>query len=347
MARERTNIYAIAQEAGVSASTVSRVLTGNARVSKEKRERVEAAIRKFSYRPNALAQGLSTAKTSTMGALFADISNPFYATVARQCERIAYERGYMLLMLSSQSDVELEKKQLEKMYEQRPEAILIVGGLIDQTRKAGDYADMINRIGSVIPVVSTGRLAGADNPQVCIDEEGSMELAMNHLISLGHRKIALLGGWKYVKSTLDKRKRYREMLTSQGIEVREDWIRDSKGYDDESGYQSMKEILRQDELPTAIIAINDSTAAGVLRAIYEAGLRCPEDFSVIAFDNTFISRALTPGVTAVGCDYGEFATAMVDTAIRAAEGAEVPRTTVVPVRLIQRESCRRISTRRF
>ncbi len=341
MARERTNIYEIAREAGVSVSTVSRVLTGNARVSAEKRERVEEAIRRFSYRPNALAQGLSTARTSLLGALFADISGPFYATIAMHCGRAAYERGYMLLMLSPQSDGEMEKKQLEKLYEQNPEAILLVGGLSDRVTGSEEYVEMINRINATVPIISTGKLPGADNAQVCLDESGSMELAMNRLLSLGHRKIALIGGWKDAKSTLEKRIRYRTMLSLAGIPYREDYVYESEGYDDISGYRCMKELLKKEDLPTAVIAINDHTASGILRAIYEAGMHVPEDISLISFDNTYMSNALTPPVTSVGCDYALFGRTLVDTAVRAAAGESVPPVQTVPVTLTERKSCRR------
>ena len=344
MAREQANIYEIAKAAGVSVSTVSRVLTGNARVSAEKREKVEAAIRKFDYRPNALAQGLSTAKTNTIGALFADIASPFYGTMAKQCEKAADERGYMLLMLSSRSDVELEKRQLEKMFEQRPEAILIVGGLIDHTTGTEEYVELINRISRSIPVVSSGKLPGADNAQVCLDESGSMELAMDHLLALGHRRIALIGGWRNAKSTLEKRIRYRTILAREGIEYRESYVFESAGYDDESGYTCMKELLGVRPQPTAIIAINDYTAAGVLRAIHEAGKRVPEDYSLVSFDNTYISRALTPTVTSVGCDYAKFGEVMVETALKAAAGEPVPETQMIPVSLTERNSCRRVDT---
>ena len=342
MARDQANIYEIAEAAGVSVSTVSRVLTGNARVSDEKRRKVEAAIRQFDYRPNALAQGLSTAKTNIIGALFADIASPFYSTVARQCEKAANEQGYMLLMLSSESDVELEKRQLDKMAEQRPEAIIIVGGLIDHITGTEEYVGLINRISRNIPIVSTGKLPGADNAQVCLDESGSMEQALEYLLSLGHRRIALIGGWKNAKSTVEKRIRYRTILAREGIEFRDDYVFESTAYDDISGYSCMKELLKVDPQPTAVIAINDYTAAGVLRAIYEAGKRVPEDLSLVSFDNTYISSVLTPSVTSVGCNYEEFGRTMVETALRAAAGETVPDTQVIPVRMTVRHSCRQV-----
>lgn len=115
MAKERANIYTIAKEAGVSPATVSRVLTNNARVSKEKREKVQSVIQKYGYTPNALAQGLSNSKTRSIGLMIADIYSPFYSAVATECEKAADKAGYLLLMLTSLGDPELEKKTVNEV----------------------------------------------------------------------------------------------------------------------------------------------------------------------------------------------------------------------------------------
>lgn len=342
MLRERANIYMIAKEAGVSPATVSRVLTNNARVSAEKRERVEAVIQKYGYMPNALAQGLSTAKTHTIGLLIADISSPFYAAVAAECERVAQSRGYMLLIFSSLSDTTLEMQQLRKLYEQQVDAILIVGGYIDHVVVDEEYVELVNRIVANIPIISTGKPTGAECGFVTLDEAGSMEIAMEYLMDLGHRRIALVGGRKDAKSTLEKRLRYRRMLRQKEIEYREDYVYETIDYANESGYVGMKQLLGLKERPTAVIAINDFTASGVIRAIHEAGLRIPEDISVIAFDNTYLSVAMTPQLTSVGCNYAELASALVDTAIEATISRQIPEDYVVPVSLTERDSCGKV-----
>ena len=339
MAKERVNIYTIAREAGVSAATVSRVMTNNAKVSREKRERVEAVIRKYGYAPNALAQGLSTAKTHTIGLMIADISSPFYTTLATACEKAANQSGYMLMILSSLGDYELEKRQLVKMYEQQVDAIVVIGGRIDHVSADEEYVELLNRLASTTPVIATGRLPGADTKQVCLDEERCMDLVMEHLIGLGHQRIAMIGGRRKAKSTFEKRMRYRAMLRENGIGGREEYILETEDYGNESGYARMKQLIRSGgELPTAVVAINDYTASGIIRALHEAGIRVPEDIAVTAFDDTYLSSAVTPPLTSAGCDYTEFGRILINTAIRASNEEEVPEKQVIPVHLTIRES---------
>ena len=342
MAKERANIYTIAKEAGVSPATVSRVLTNNARVSEEKREKVRAVIQKYGYTPNALAQGLSNSKTKSIGLMISDISSPFYATVATECEKIADKAGYLMLMLTSLGDLELEKKQLMKLYEQQVDAIIIVGGLIDRITIDEEYVEQLNHILESTPIIATNRPAGVRNCKVHLDEGGSMDLAMDYLFHLGHEKIATIGGLKEARSTLEKRMRYRTMLRQKGLVYREDYVFDSEDYSNESGYQCMKELLKNPDRPTAVVAINDFTAAGVLRAIHDTGLRVPQDISVVAFDNTYLSSALTPTLTSVGANYTEFAKHLVDAAIRASENETCPEDYLVPVGISVRDSCAQV-----
>lgn len=341
MAKDRANIYTIAEEAGVSPSTVSRVMSNAARVSAEKRKRVEAAIRKYDYKPNALAQGLSTSRTKMIGIVVAHIENVFYSKMAAECERVANERGYMLMMLSSLSDFELEKRQIQKLYEQCVDAIIILGGNVDQVVADEEYVEIINRISEIIPVVATGRPQGVNCYKIGMDEGYAMELAMNYLVDLGHKEIAAMGGCKTVKSTLDKRIRYRSLIREHGLEYREEYLVETENYNFDSGYNSMKELLKK-SLPSAVICINDFFACGVMKAIGEAGLKIPEDISIIGFDNTILSSILIPDLTGVACDYEDFSKKLVETAIGAAERREMPKEQITDVSLIIRSSCRMI-----
>ena len=310
MAKERANIYTIAKEAGVSPATVSRVLTNNARVSKEKREKVQSVIQKYGYTPNALAQGLSNSKTRSIGLMIADIYSPFYSAVATECEKAADKAGYLLLMLTSLGDPELEKKQLMKLYEQQVDAIIVVGGVIDRISVDEEYVEQLNHILESTPIIATNRPVGVRNCKIHLDEGGSMDLAMDYLFSLGHEKIAIIGGRKDAKSTLEKRMRYRTMIRQRGIVYREDYVFDSIDYSNDSGYNCTKE-----------------------------GLRVPQDISVVAFDNTYLSGALTPALTSVGANYTEFAKHLVEAAIRASENETCPEDYMVPVGISVRDSC--------
>ncbi|WP_167954934.1 LacI family DNA-binding transcriptional regulator [Anaerosporobacter faecicola] len=335
-------IYDVAKEANVSVATVSRVLTHNARVSAEKKKRVEQAIDKYNYHPNALARGLSETKSKTIGIIISDVRNPFYASLFVECESKAYEMGYMLLLCNSLGNNQLEDMHLEKLVSQRVDAIIQIGGRVDELVACPEYVDHINRIANTTPVVITGRLEGADCYQVNIDEASAMECIMEYLIELGHTKIAFLGGRMDVKGTVDKRSKYRQMLMRYGLPYRSEYVLDSEFYDNADGYLCMQKILQLSERPTAIIAINDFTASGIMKSIAENNMNVPEDFSLASFDNTFLTDVMIPQLTSVGYDYQKFGDEIMNVAIQAINSEPVPQITIVNPKLVVRNSCRRI-----
>ena len=341
MEKETISIYTIAKEAGVSPATVSRVLNGSARVSEEKRARVLALIEKYSFTPNALARGLSSVETKVIGLMVSDIRNPFYATMVVECEKAASEKGYLMMLCNSLGSNEMELTYLEKFNSQRVDAVIQIGGKVDELVSDTGYVQSVNKVASSMPVLITGKLDGADCYQVNIDEGQAMELLISFLIENGHRDIALLGGRDNVKSTVDKRLRYRQMLWKYGIPVREEYIIDGDSYDIESGSEAMRQFMREDHpMPSVVIAINDFTAVGVVRTLREAGYRIPEEISVVSFDNTYIAETCMPRLTCVGYDYRMFGRLLVDTAVCAIHGEEPPRVQMVKSRLVIRDSCK-------
>lgn len=341
--RKQVTIYDIAKEAGVSVSTVSRVLTKNANVSTQKREKVEHLIEKYDYKPNALARGLSETKSNVIGIIASDIRNPFYASLFVECEKAANEYGYRVVLCNSLNRKELEDIQLENLESQRVEAIVQMGGRVDELISDSQYVERVNRIANKIPVIITGKLDGADCYQVNLDEGRAVEIMLEYLISNGHEDIALVGGDKDVKGTLDKRCRYKQVLSRYGISYREDYIVEGKNYDDSGGYNGMQQLFKVDKLPTAIMAINDFTAVGIIRAITQKGLTIPGDFSVTSFDNTFLSDLTIPRLTGIDYDYESFGQKIIEVAIGAIKGENVPRVTLIESRLEIKESCRKIS----
>lgn len=339
MGKERTNIYEIAKAAGVSTATVSRVMTNSAHVSEEKRRKVEEAIRRYGYRPNALAQGLSANRTKTIGLLVADISSSFYENVTVACERAADQQDYTLLIMSSLGNDELGRRQIFRMYGQNVDALVLIGGSLDSVTANEEFIEQINHMCRVMPVISSGKPAGAENLKVALDEAGSMDIAMNHLLELGHTKIAMIGGRKGANSTLEKRIRYRTALANHGIAWREDYLLETEHYTNPEGYRAMKKLLKNPDRPTAVVAINDACATGILRAALEEGLEIPRDLSLISFDNTYLSEMVTPQITSIGCNYDEYGRVLIGTAVKAAAGEKVPPVQMVPVSMTERGSC--------
>jgi len=331
-------IYDIASEAGVSPSTVSRVLTKRTSVSPAKREAVEQLIRKYKFRPNAMARNLINTKTKILGIMVADIRNPYYAALAVECEKAANKQGYTVLLCNALDDRKLEDSNLEKLYEQRVGAIIQIGCRADDLISDPDYVAHVNRISRTIPFIITGKLDGADCYRLNIDDVEGMKIIVEYLISLGHREIALVGGDKKVKSTYDKWQQYIYLMGKNDLVFREEYVQEGN-YTEEGGYSCMNRLLNLKIIPSAIIAVNDYTAVGVMRAAAEKGLFVPDDISIISFDNTFLSEIVTPKLTTMDYDYPLFGESLIDIAISAVQNEPVPREQFITPKLVIRKSC--------
>ena len=342
--KKAVTIYDIAKEAGVSVSTVSRVLTNNAKVSKTKKEKVEKIIEKYDYMPSALARGLSETKSKVIGIICPDIRNPFYATLFVECEKAAMKYGYRVLLCNSLNQNDMEDLHLENLLGQRVDAIIQSGGRVDELISDSNYVDKVNRLANKIPVIITGKLDGGDCYCVNVDEGKSMEIIMEYLISRGHRDIALIGGRKDVKSTVDKYFKYKQILKRYGIEYRSEYVIDTFDYNEKGGYLGMQQLFKASKLPSVVIAINDFTAVGIIRAITEHNLIVPDDISVVSFDNTYLSDITIPRLTGVGCNYEDFGKMIIEVAIGAIKGEDVLPINVVNTQLFEKESCKCIAS---
>lgn len=338
--KKSVTIYDIAKEAGVSVSTVSRVLTKNAKVSKDKQERVEKLIKKYDFVPNALARGLSETKSNVIGIISSDIRNPFYATLFVECEKAANELGYRVVLCNSLDKNELEDMHIENLQSQRVDAIVQIGGRVDELVSDSKYVERVNWVAKKIPVVITGKLEGADCYQVNLDHANAMEMLMEYLISIGHKDIALVGGRNDVIGTVEKRSSYKKMLNKYDIEYRDEYVVEGVKYDDKCGYKGMKQLFKAGKLPSAVIAINDFTAVGVIRAVMEKGLSVPGDISVTSFDNTYISDFTIPRLTGIGYNYEQFGRKIIEVTVSAIKGEEIPRTSLIKTELVLKESCK-------
>ncbi len=343
MEKERLNtaktitIYDIAEEAGVSASTVSRVLNGSASVRKEKRDRVNKIISKYNFKPNALAKGLSDTTTKNIGIIAADVRNPYYSALFVECEKAAEQAGYSVSLANSLGENEREKNQLDLLTQQKVEAIIQMGGRVDDLITDDSYAAKVRDICKTTPVIVTGKLDKTPVHSVVIDESEAMNLVMEHLIGLGHKKIALVAGEMKVASTYYKYQRYQENLRKHGIAEKGEYVVNGY-YDPETGYNATNKILELEDRPTAIIAINDFAASGAVRSIIEHGLRIPEDISIVSFDNTYIAELTVPKLTSVDYDYESYGKKLIETAIAVANGEEVDKVQMINPRLIIRQS---------
>ncbi|MBP2077306.1 catabolite control protein A [Oceanobacillus polygoni] len=285
-------IYDVAREANVSMATVSRVVNGNPNVKPTTRKKVLATIERLGYRPNAVARGLASKKTTTVGAIIPDISNIFFSELARGIEDIATMYKYNIILSSSDQNKDKELQLINTMLEKQVDGILFMGGSIDD-----DHIQQFKT--SSVPVVLAATHDPADKiPSINIDYELAAYEATTHLIENGHKHPAL------VASNLDfgvntlKYNGYLRALKDASIELNEEFI--YKGaYAYQTGLEAVEYFANLDEKPTAIFVTYDELALGVIHGAQDRGLNVPNDLEVFGFDNTRLSTMVRPTLTTV------------------------------------------------
>ncbi len=269
----------IAAKVGVHPSTISRVLSGkydNFAVSEETRELILKTVEQYQYVPNEMARGLRLKKTHTIGIVIPDILNPFFAGIARSIEIACENRKYSFIICSTDEVQEKETKLIELLKSKRMDGLLIVPvqDRIDQFKelKAENY-----------PFVLIERCFDDLNTNAVVTEnESEAYQAVEHLIKLGHRRIAFISGRRSTYEIKRREKGYRAALTAYGLPVQEQLIV-GNGFAAEDGYHATLEILQLPEKPTAFLVSANVILVGVLEAIFELGLIVPDDISVVGF----------------------------------------------------------------
>lgn len=232
----------------------------------------------------------------------------------------------------------LEEELLERFVEQRVDAIILLGGHVDEQISDMKYAEVVNHVMATTPVIITGKLDGTQCNAVRIDSMRSMELVMEHLFALHHERIAIVGGRMDVLATYEKVLRCKQFFKEKGMEFDDSLVEDNGAYNFQSGYSQMNQLFARGANPTAVIAINDFAAMGIMKSIHEHGLKIPQDISVVSYDNTYLAETINPKLTSVDYNYEEYGKTLVDTAISLIEGKPVQRIQMVEPLLVVRES---------
>lgn len=287
-------IKEVAKAADVSVGTVSNVLSGASKVSSANRERVVKAIRALDYYPNHAARSLKTRQTQLLGMVISDITNPYFPLVARGAEDAALEHGYLLIASNTDHQVEREKRVLTVLRNRRVDGILLV------VAPNGDDSSHIKEItGSGTAIVCLDRIpAGLKLSSVTVDAIHGTEMCIRHLISMGHRSIAIITGNMQLQNAIDRLQGYRNALREAELPVEESLI--LKGdFKFTSGYLLTKELMLGPKRPTALFVSNGVMGLGSLKALKEMSIRCPEDLALAVFDELPGAGSFSPEVTAV------------------------------------------------
>lgn len=349
----RPTLKDVAERAGVSTATVARVLHNNGYVAEETRHLVEAVVKETGYQINAVAQGLRTQRTYTLGHVLLSIApNPFFAGVARGVEQEAARHGCGVVLYTTQGDPEQERRGVEVMIRRRVDAIIFTKitneANVEMARNAG------------IPVVQVERVSTVPAHSVTADNYIGSFAAAQHLIELGHRRIAFMGvdpfsetpasnadstpaGTTRRSLQAERFSGYSDALSTHEINMPAELV-DLGGtyYDLEWARTSMRRLLSLPPVvrPTAVFATCDMLAAGALQEIHACGLRVPDDVSVVGYDDTYASH-LTPALTTVRQpmeQMGEAAARLAIEALRSDPDAAAPRTERLETHLVIRDS---------
>ena len=341
--KSNITITQIAQESGVSVATVSRFLNGKVPVSADKKARIEAVVKKYDFTPNALARGLISKRTMTLGVILPDITNPYFATIFQEVQRCAAEEGYSVYLCNTRfhhgdSPID-ETGYFRMMMDKKVDGILIIGGQLDMVEPNPAYKEALNKLAASIPVVAAGRaIPGVD----CIfldSENGSgVVTAYNYLASLGHKHIAFAGGQPGVTITETRLEAYKKAAASSGSAVQEDLISLSDYYLPD-GYQAAEALLTRETPFTAVIAMNDNVALGAIRAFADHGLSVPRDVALISCDRFYFADYTMPRLTSIHHHSRRWGQMVVRTLIQSIQGSTENDRITFPPELIIGESC--------
>jgi DNA-binding LacI/PurR family transcriptional regulator len=290
--RKPPTIKDVALKANVSVQTVSAVVNGKPGITEETSARVRAAIQELGYRPFGIARSLRTGQTRTIALIVSDIANPFFATIASTAEDYAHRSGYSLILYNTHDDSNRENSYLEKAAQNWVDGVLFVA-----TQDRVTSLDVLNAID--IPYVALDRIPEEyKGPSITLDNVLASRMGTEHLLDLGHVDIVHISGPLHLRLARERLKGYQDAMEAHGQQPvslgdeRSNWR-----YDE--GYRVMQQILALPTRPTAIVAANDRMAIGAMRAIFDAGLRVPDDISVVGVDDLPVTAYTVPSLTTI------------------------------------------------
>jgi DNA-binding LacI/PurR family transcriptional regulator len=331
---ERLDIRTIARLANVSIATVSRTINNVATVNQKMAQNVWDVIERLDYVPNTQARALVSGRSRLFGLIISEITNPFFPELIQGFEDIAVEHGYEILVSSTNYDPKRMSHCIRRMLERKVEGVAIMTfgieePLLDQLAKRK------------VPLVFVD--VGPDRPGISVlkvDYQHGIRQAVQHLVELGHRRIAFISGPVRLHSAQSRLVAFTKSMQECGIATEPEWIIQGD-HTLEGGVAAMEKLLASEELPTAVVCSNDMTAIGVLHKLYRAGLRAPDDISVIGFDDIHLAQVTMPPLTTIQMSRFALAKAAV-TALRAqVEESQQPAGKLefdIPTELVMRES---------
>lgn len=330
--QEKKTIKEIAEEAGVSTATVSRVLNNPERVKPQRREAVLKVIERHDYVSHGMAGALAGARSMTIGLVIPTITNSIYAASTQAIQRVAQRESYGVLLGVSDFAPDEERRMIRHLIERRVDGLILTGGGRDPS-----IYRVIARHG--IPYIVTWRLdAEANCPCVSFDNYSAGRLAMDHLIALGHRRIGLICGRTEVNDrALERRKAYEDALAEKGIAIDQTLIFE-RDFEFIEGRTAMRRMLDGVMPPTAVFAANDIQAIGAIVECRASGMDVPKDISIMGFDDLPLAEFTFPKLTTIRVPAQRMGHVAASRLLEMIRSQSRPASEVLPVELILRES---------
>ncbi|MCL5071043.1 MAG: LacI family transcriptional regulator [Actinobacteria bacterium] len=323
----------IAKEAGVSLGTVSNFFNRRAIVSNKLSKRIQKVISKHNYRINLSASSLRGKITKMIGVIIPDSSSVGFSFVTKEIEKLAHEFGYSVVVCNSDNNFEAEVEYVNVLKSRNVDGIIVLPSKEDI--KIFDGLDL-NRV----PVVLINRKIDNSNVDyVTIDMYGALTKAINYLVGLKHKKIAIMIREVDLAQSKERLKAYKDGLKNNNIDFNKKFIISGPGFFVEDGYKDMVQILNLEDRPTAVIAYNDNMAIGAIKAIKDHNLKIPDDFSIIGFDNIYIDDYLEPTLTSLTFQKKEIANKAFNLLLKRMNGDKgIPQGIIVSSSLVIRNS---------
>jgi DNA-binding LacI/PurR family transcriptional regulator len=288
-----TTIKDIARQAGVSHTTVSRALHHNPLISSQTTMRIQEIASQLGYQPSAAARSLKTNRSQVLGVIVSHIADPYFSEVLQGIDIVAQENAYSLFIASAQHDPVRENSIVQTMREHRVDGVILCS-----PNFTTDQSNKLNS--SNIPIVALNNQS-SEGYRFAIyhdDVDGSRQVCQ-HLIDLGHQRIAYLGNAMAGRTTQERLEGFRGAMEEADLPVRPEYVYQVSGNNPEQGLEGVGYYLSLPERPTAVICYNDLMAVGVLKGLLEAGLRVPKDMSITGFDNIMYSDYTQPTLTTI------------------------------------------------
>jgi LacI family transcriptional regulator, galactose operon repressor len=329
-----TTMKRIAGDLGVSITTVSKVLNNHGDISAATRSRVLAKVEELGYQRNAVARSLSLRRTHTLGIVIPDLMHSFFVEIIAGIEPVASTRGYGLLLCSSSEDAGKERAELEMLRGRQ------VDGVVLASASASGNTDMLQQLtkqGTTLVMIDRDDHPAVKCHRVLTDDEQVGRLATSHLLDLGRRAVAHIGG-PPIAHAKRRERGWREALRARAVKPADTWIVRG-GFMESDGFRAMKRLLAVRPRIDAVFAANDPSAIGAMKAVWEAGLKVPDDIAIVGVGDIALGDLLRVPLTTVGWsrrDQGRHAAELLLNGLDL--DVDQPQRIVIPPRLIVRES---------